>query len=446
MLNIMSWFTDPANWTGSGGIPAQIGYHLFYSAIALLAAMVIAVPLGIFIGYTGRGEALVAGSANALRALPSLGLLVLLFLLISPVVSGKLVYVLPTIIVLMLFAVPPILTGTYAGIQTADPDAVGAARGMGFTKRQILLRVQLPCALPLMVSGVRSSTLQIVSTATIAAYLGLQGLGRFILDGRAQASFSEMAGAILSRPALFWSSPSPGLAHHHLARPAPHRIKSSTISDRPRAGHHLGDHHEETHALSALAITSVLALPACGGGGGNPLSGGGDNKGSSGSEVIVGSADFTESQLVASIYSQALQAAGGPTKEQFNIGSREVYIQALKDGSIDLVPEYSGALLSYLDPKSTAATTEAVTAELRGKLPSGISMLTPSAAQDKDVVAVTKATADKYKLKTVSDLKPVAGELVLGGRRSGRRAPGRVGLRDIRPQLRTSSVSTRVAP
>ena len=106
-------------------------------------------------------------------------------------------YVLPTIIVLVLLAVPPILTGTYAGIQNADPDAVGAARGMGFTKRQILMRVQLPCALPLMVSGVRASTLQIVSTATIAAYLGLQGLGRFILDGRANASFAEMAGGAI---------------------------------------------------------------------------------------------------------------------------------------------------------------------------------------------------------------------------------------------------------
>ena len=157
-MNIVGWFTDPANWTGSGGIPTQIGYHLLYSAVALLAALAIAVPLGIVIGYTGRGEALVAGFANALRALPSLGLLVLLFLIISPVVTGKLVYVLPTIIVLVLLAVPPILTGTYAGIQNADPDAVGAARGMGFTKRQILLRVQLPCALPLMVSGVRSST------------------------------------------------------------------------------------------------------------------------------------------------------------------------------------------------------------------------------------------------------------------------------------------------
>lgn len=193
-MNILGWFTDPTNWTSSDGIPTQIGYHLLYSGIALLLALAIGVPLGIFIGYTGRGEALVAGLANALRALPSLGLLVLLFLVISPVVSGQFVYVLPTIVVLVLLAVPPILTGTYAGIQSADPDAVGAARGMGFTKRQILLRVQLPCALPLMISGVRSSTLQIVSTATIAAYLGLQGLGRFILDGRAQANFAEMAG------------------------------------------------------------------------------------------------------------------------------------------------------------------------------------------------------------------------------------------------------------
>lgn len=121
----------------------------------------------------------------------------LLFLIFAPVVSGKLVYILPTIVVLVLLAVPPILTGTYAGIQNADPDAVGAARGIGFTKRQILVHVQLPCALPLLISGIRSSTLQIVSTATIAAYLGLQGLGRFILDGRAQANFSEMAGGAI---------------------------------------------------------------------------------------------------------------------------------------------------------------------------------------------------------------------------------------------------------
>jgi len=131
--------------------------------------------------------------------------------------------------------------------------------------------------------------------------------------------------------------------------------------------------------------------------------------------IIIGSADFTESQLIASIYSQALQAAGVSVKEQFNIGSREVYVAALKDSSIDLVPEYSGAFLSYLDPKSTAATAEAVTTELKGKLPSGISMLTPSPAEDKDVLAVTKATADKYKLVKLSDLAPIGNQLVMGG-------------------------------
>lgn len=197
-MTIFDWFLDPANWTGADSIPVQIGFHLLYSAIALAISLLIAVPLGVFIGYTGKGELVVAGLANALRALPTLGLLVLLFLLISPVVAGQLVYVLPTVIVLVLLAVPPILTGTYAGIQNADPDAVGAARGLGYTKFQILLHVQLPCALPLLLSGVRSSTLQIVSTATVASYLGLQGLGRFIIDGRAQGDYIQMAcGAIL---------------------------------------------------------------------------------------------------------------------------------------------------------------------------------------------------------------------------------------------------------
>ena len=184
--------------------------------------------------------------------------------------------------------------------------------------------------------------------------------------------------------------------------------------------------------VSALALTAVLALSACGGGGGDPLSGGGNAGGSEGSQVIVGSADFTESQLIGSIYSQALQGAGVAVKEQFNIGSREVYIAALKDGSIDLIPEYSGALLKYLDEKSTASTTDAVQAELATKLPDGISMLAPSPAEDKDVLAVTQATADKYKLKTISDLKPYAGELVLGGPPEWKtRVNGVIGLRDV---------------
>jgi osmoprotectant transport system permease protein len=195
---LFDWILDPTHWTGPGGVPVQVGYHLLYSAIALVIAAAIGVPLGVYVGYTGRGEAVVAGLANSLRALPTLGLLVLVYMLIAPVVLGKLVFIAPAIIVLVLLAIPSILTGTYSGIQAVDVDAVGAARGMGYTKRQILWHVQLPCALPLLLSGIRSSTLQIVSTATVAAYLGLQGLGRYILDGRAQGDYGQMAaGALL---------------------------------------------------------------------------------------------------------------------------------------------------------------------------------------------------------------------------------------------------------
>ncbi|MEV0672778.1 ABC transporter substrate-binding protein [Mycobacterium sp. NPDC050441] len=184
--------------------------------------------------------------------------------------------------------------------------------------------------------------------------------------------------------------------------------------------------------LSALTATvaATLTLSACGLNS-DPLSSDGSG-GSEGSGVIIGSADFTESQLIASIYSQALQAKGISVKEQFNIGSREVYLAALKDGSIDLVPEYSGALLSHLDPKSTASSTEAVITGLVSNMTPGITLLAPSGAQDKDVVAVTKATAEKYNLHKISDLAPVAGELVLGGPPEWKsRVQGVVGLRDV---------------
>lgn len=198
LVNTVGWFTDGSHWTGPDGVPAQVGHHLVYTLLALGISLLIAVPLGMFVGYIGRGGGFVVGSANALRALPTLGVLVLLFLLLSSGLSGESVYLIPTTAVLVVLGVPPILAGTYAGIQNADSDAVGAARAMGYTRAQILLRVQMPCALPLILSGIRSATLQIVSTATVAAYVGLQGLGRYILDGRGEADFTKMlAGALL---------------------------------------------------------------------------------------------------------------------------------------------------------------------------------------------------------------------------------------------------------
>lgn len=195
---LVNYLFDPSHWSGADGIPTLIGEHLLYSLIALVVAAVIAVPLGIYIGVTGRGVFMIAGLANALRALPSVGLLILLVLLISPAFPTRMGYVLPSLIVLVLLAVPPILTNTYAGVRAVDAAAVDAAKGMGFRTMKVLTDVQLPCSLPLMLSGVRSALLQIISTATIAAYISLGGLGRLLIDGKAQNDFGQMvAGAVL---------------------------------------------------------------------------------------------------------------------------------------------------------------------------------------------------------------------------------------------------------
>lgn len=193
-MSYLSWLLDPQNWVGSTGILAQILTHMDYSLISLLISMLIAIPLGTYIGVTGKGAGTIAGVANVLRALPSLGVLILAVMLISPLITNNLTYEIPAILILILLGVPPMLTSTYAGIQAADPNAVDAARGMGYTSGEVLWHVQIPCALPLILSGIRSALLQIISTATIAAVVSLGGLGRFIIDGGATSNYPEMIG------------------------------------------------------------------------------------------------------------------------------------------------------------------------------------------------------------------------------------------------------------
>jgi osmoprotectant transport system permease protein len=203
---------DPANWTGAEGLLVRIREHLVYTGAAVLIALLIGLPLGLLIGHTGRGVFLVAGLANGLRAVPTLGLVILLVVWISPkihllqsvpglVPRGGLPYVVPIEIALVLLAIPPVLTNTYAGVQAVDPAAVDAARGMGMRGGQVVRQVEFPCALPLIMSGIRSATLQVIATATVAAYVPfLGGLGRFIIDGAAQltdptAGYPAMVGA-----------------------------------------------------------------------------------------------------------------------------------------------------------------------------------------------------------------------------------------------------------
>ncbi|MEU3254515.1 ABC transporter permease [Streptomyces sp. NPDC006997] len=202
---IEAFFTDGAHWHGYDGIPTRFLEHIGYSLMALGIAAGIGLPVGLVTGHTGRGGNTLALIATAARALPSFGLLVLLFVLLGLGLA-------PVMIPLVVLAVPPILVTTYEAMRSVDPAPVDAARGMGMHEAEVLFRVELPVALPLILSGLRSAAIQIVSTATIAAYVSFGGLGRYIVDGLYQRDYEKVVGgatlvAVLALATLgvFWA-------------------------------------------------------------------------------------------------------------------------------------------------------------------------------------------------------------------------------------------------
>ena len=171
-------------------------------------------------------------------------------------------------------------------------------------------------------------------------------------------------------------------------------------------------------ARSAAALAAALLLTACGGGG-DPLASGGSGQTSGGAAptdtIVVGSANFTESQILAEIYAQALEAKGVTVEKRLNIGSREAYIPGLQDGSIDLIPEYTGVLLQYFDKTAEQTASEEVYTALQGVVPGNLTVLEKSAAEDKDAVVVTRETATRLNVRSLADLGPQCGQLVFGG-------------------------------
>jgi len=185
-----NWVTQAANWHAPESIPRQVLAHLGYSGLSLLIAALIAIPLGIAIGHTGRGATFVVNLANAWRAIPTLGLLILLAVLLG---FSFLTWLVP----LVVLAIPPILVNTYEGVAGVDWDVKDAARGAGMTAWQQVVRVEVPIASPLILVGLRTAAIFLVATATIAAYIGLGGLGRYIVDGLASDQYGPVAGGAL---------------------------------------------------------------------------------------------------------------------------------------------------------------------------------------------------------------------------------------------------------
>jgi len=186
-----AWLTDHAHWIGSEGVPHRLVEHLAYSALTVALAALVAVPVGLWIGHTGRWQRFAIATSGALRAMPTLGLLTWFVLLIGVGLAAP-------ILALVILAIPPLLAGTYAGLESVDRPTVDAARAMGFTEWQVLFKVEIPLALPLLVGGFRSAALQVIATATVAAYVGLGGLGRYLIDGQAYRDYPQMvSGSVL---------------------------------------------------------------------------------------------------------------------------------------------------------------------------------------------------------------------------------------------------------
>ena len=189
------WVTQGAHWHGQDNIPQQILAHLGYSGLALLVAAIIAIPAGVAVGHTGRGAVAVVNLANAWRAIPTLGLLILFVVDLG---FSFLTWLVP----LAVLAVPPILVNAYEGVAGVDPGVRDAAKGAGMTAWQQVTRVEVPMALPLILVGLRTGAIFVVATATIAAYIGIGGLGRYIIDGLSSSDYGQVAGGALLVVAL----------------------------------------------------------------------------------------------------------------------------------------------------------------------------------------------------------------------------------------------------
>jgi osmoprotectant transport system permease protein len=199
---VIGWFADPAHWSGSDGVPVRLAEHLVLSGIPLVAALAVALPAATWVGHTGRFSGLAINLANIGRAIPSLAIMAVAAMVLNRWLvdlglrreAGEIA----TMIAMAALAVPPIVTNTYVGLREVDRDIVESARGMGMTGLQVLRRVELPLALPVILAGVRTSAVQVVATATLGAVFGTGGLGRYIIDGIAQRTEHEVfAGAVI---------------------------------------------------------------------------------------------------------------------------------------------------------------------------------------------------------------------------------------------------------
>lgn len=396
-----------------------LGKHLQVTGEALAIAILIAVPLALWLGHIGRGQVLASTVANAGRAIPSFALLVFTSTYIG-LTTGNLVFA------MVVLAIPPIFTNTYVGVRQVDSDVVDAGRGMGMTAAQMVRRVQLPLALPLIFGGIRTSAINVIATATLGPFVGVTTLGDPILSANVYGDSGRLGGAILVA-ALALASEAIFAALQRVVTPAGLKTASNPRRKFPVRVRPI--------VAALLAFAALFVLAACGDDNDNKSSDSGTSstadRGYAGStiepvdgagstpEMTIGSKNFTEQFILGEIYAQALEAAGYKVKKQLNLGSEQIAYKALKSGKIDAYPEYTGTMLTSFYkvdiadvPKDPQAAYEQAKSDAAGD---DVTALPQTPFTDSNGFAMTQAKADELGVENLSDLADKAADLTLAG-------------------------------
>ena len=412
-----SYLTDPASWTGPGGMTELLVQQLWLTFTAMLLALLLGLPLALWLGHLGRGGFAAINTSNVGRAVPTFALLALLVIAPWPGVATFGPYGragIATLIALTLFALPPIITNGYVAIREVPAEMKESATGMGMTGWQRFTRVELPLAAPLVVSGIRLALVQVWATATIAAMVAGPGLGNVITSGFYRSNYPKgIAGAVVVALVALVLELAMALAQRAVdpdRRTTTHPRDGSPRPPRPR---HSGG--MRTRRILAAAITSgVIALAGCAS---DDLSndsvndGKGDGSGG-GTAVSISGQNFPEAELVAQMYAQLLSAHDYAPEVKL-VGTRDVYLADFPQ-NIDIVPEYVGGVVEFLNIAENGANAEPLTSsgaeqsiQAAQKLldEKGITLLDPSEAADVNAFFVTQEYADSEGVSTLSDMK-----------------------------------------
>jgi|GEM_PF-28549 len=402
--------------------------HLRVTFEAILVAILLTLPVGLWLGHKGRGQLAASTAANVGRAVPSFAVLVFASTYIG-LNSTNLVFA------MVLLAIPPIFTNTYVGVRQVDRDIVDAARGMGLSERQLALRVELPLALPLVFGGIRTSVVNVLATATLGPYVGVDTLGVPIVNANVHGDAGRLGTALLVALLAIAAE----LLFAALQRAVtPRGLKLSQTNTTPSRRNR---RMRSRSVLALLLLVLTVGLAACGSD--DDSSSGSADTGTAASTassapaadsktitkdaanaskptITIGSKNFTEEFILGEIYAQALQAAGYKVKKQLNLGSEQIALKALKAGRVDAYPEYTGTILtSFCKVKDKDVSHDPAAAFTQSKdcmAKDGITAYTQTPFTDSNGFAVTQAEAKKLgNITKLSDLKGKSQSLTISG-------------------------------